>query len=68
MAQRYVEWSTPWDYGALSFEHVECISRMKIEDVVKYYRGLYAKTYEDKADDIVLEDFMNVHWAKVVEV
>lgn len=65
---KYVEWSEPWQYGENPTEHVEVVSRMKVEDVVKYYRGLHTETYKDKADDYPLDDFMQVYWAKIVEV
>lgn len=64
----YVEWSTPWQYGGGPMEHVEVISRMKLGDAVKYYRGLYPEAYKDLGDGGVLLDFMDVRWAKIVEV
>lgn len=67
---KYVEWSTPWDYGGLSFEHVECVSRMKVEDAIKYQHGVtnmkYGHTYD--SDEDALYDFMTIHWANIIEV
>lgn len=64
---KYAEWSEPWQYGEGPTEYVEVVSRMKVEDAIKYSRGRYPKVYKDKADDYPLYDFLAVHWARIVE-
>ena len=66
---KYVEFSTPWDYGALSFEHVECVSRIKVEDAIKYQKGIYNIKYGHAydSDSDALYDFMTNHYANIVE-
>jgi len=66
---RYVVWNEPWQYGGLSFQHVECISKMKVEDVIKYQRGVYSMKYghEYDSDEDALYDFLSIHYATVKE-
>ena len=66
---KYVEWSDPWQYGGLSFQHVECISRMKVEDAIKYQHGYINQNYGHSydSDEDALYDFMTIRWATVKE-
>lgn len=66
---KYVEWSEPWQYGDLGFQHVECISRMKVEDAITYQHGYASQKYGHAydSDEDALYEFMTIRWAKIVE-
>jgi hypothetical protein len=60
---RWVEWSEPWPIHGTT-KSVEEVRRMRWADVARVQR---AREPRYVSDETAVEDFIAIHWAKVVE-
>lgn len=61
---QYVEWVEPW---STDFKET-LILRLTLKDTISVQKKQAAKIgYKYESDQKALEDFMMVHWAKIVE-
>lgn len=65
---KWVEWSEPFGNVA-----VEVVCRMRVEDVIHYMIMEYQVEHKDhpnypyRAQDEALQDFLTIHWGRIVE-
>lgn len=64
---KYVEWVQPYD----EYCDIPQILRLTLEDAVKVQKRALVKSgnasFQYESDEQALDDFVCVHWAKIVE-
>jgi hypothetical protein len=63
----YVEWIEPFDTSG----SIPLICRLTVEDAIKFQLGAPERAgntvFKYESDEQALDDFMAVHWARIVE-
>jgi hypothetical protein len=63
---KYVEWIEPFDASG----SIALICRLTVEDAIKWQQGAPEragnKVFKYESDEQALEDFVTVHWARIV--